>query len=178
MKNKDKLLSQELFHSDQKIQTKILKIRGKRVMIDADIAELYDVTTKRLNEQIKRNIERFPEDFMFQITVREKDEVVANCDHLEKLKYSSQCPYAFTEHGAIMVASVLNSSRAIEMSVYVVRAFVALREYLPMHRELDKKIRLLEQKISSHDDAIRSIVSAIRQLMNPPKTRKPRKIGF
>ena len=97
-------------------------------MLDADLAGLYGVTTKRLNEQVKRNRKRFPADFMFQLTSREKAEVVANCDHLTRLKFSPTNPFAFTEHGAVMVASVINSERAVEVSVYVVRAFVKLRE--------------------------------------------------
>ena len=111
------------------IQSSILLIRGQKVILDADLAELYDVPTKRLNEQVKRNIDRFPPDFMFQLNLKEKEEVVANCDHLSRLKYSPSLPYAFTEHGAIMAASVLNSPRAVEISVYIVRAFVRLRQF-------------------------------------------------
>jgi hypothetical protein len=109
----------------ERIERSIFLIRGQRVMLDADLAELYDVTTKRLNEQVKRNRGRFPADFMFQLTAKEKTEVVANCDHLSKLKFSPVLPNAFTEHGAIMVASVLNTPRAIQTSVLVVRAFVS-----------------------------------------------------
>ena len=147
-------------------------------MVDADIARLYGVTTKRLNEQVKRNSDRFPEDFMFQLSQNEKDEVVAKCDHLAKLKFSPTLPYVFTEHGAIMVASILNSQQAIEMSVYVVRAFVALRESLSMYKELDQKMKQLERKVGSHDETLRSLVSAIRQLMSPPDDKNKRKIGF
>ena len=114
--------------SRKQIEQTILLIRGHRVMLDTDLADLYGVTTKRLNEQVKRNRNRFPADFMFQLTSTEKAEVVANCDHLKKLKFSPVRPFVFTEHGAVMVASVLNSKRAIEVSIYVVRAFVALRE--------------------------------------------------
>jgi hypothetical protein len=99
------------------IESRILDLRGQKVIIDADLAELYGVTTKRLNEQIRRNIERFPEDFMFRISAEEKTEVVANCDHLKKLKFSPVLPNAFTEHGAIMAASGLNSQRAMDVSV-------------------------------------------------------------
>ena len=106
------------------IESRILHIRGLRVMIDADLAELYGVTTRRLNEQVKRNIKRFPPDFVFRLSSDEKAEVVAICDHLAGLKFSKTLPYAFTEHGAIMAANVLNSARAVEMSVFVVRAFV------------------------------------------------------
>jgi hypothetical protein len=127
--------------------------------------------------RVKRNRDRFPENFMFQLTAAEKTEVVAKCDHLAKLKYSPTHPYAFTEHGAIMLAAVLNTPRAIEVSVYVVRAFVRLREILTTHKALAHKLAELENKIESHDEAIRSLVSGIRQLMAYPE-RPPKKIGF
>src|ERR1700761_144944 len=104
---------------DEIILSKILIIRNKKVMIDRDLAELYGVTTKRLNEQVKRNIKRFPEDFMFQLNEVEKNGVVANCDHLKALKFSSVMPYAFTEHGAVMLASVLNSEIAVKVNVQI-----------------------------------------------------------
>ena len=159
------------------IEQRILLIRGQRVMLDADLAGLYGTTTKRLNEQVKRNRARFPEDFMFQLTTKEKAEVVANCDHLAKLKFSPVLPNAFTEHGAIMVASVLNTQRAIQVSVFVVRAFVKLREMLSTHKELAHKLALLERKLQNHDESIRSLVAAIRQLMTPPEPKR-RPIGF
>ena len=117
-----------------RIQQRILLIRGEKVIIDADLADAYGVTTKVLNQAIRRNADRFPSDFMFRLTKQEKLEVVTNCDHLQKLKYSPVNPYAFTEHGAIMVASVLNSPKAIEVSVFVVRAFVKLREMIAGHK--------------------------------------------
>jgi len=160
------------------IESRILIIRGHKVMLDADLAELYGVETKRLNEQVRRNIERFPEDFMFKLTANEKVEVVANCDHLDKLKYSPSLPYAFTEHGAIMAASVLNSPIAIEVSVHVVRAFVRLRELVAGHKELAQKLNQLERKVGAHDKAIAEIIIAIRQLMEPPEPKKKRPIGF
>ena len=161
------------------IEQRILLIRGQRVMLDADLAGLYGTTTKRLNEQVKRNRGRFPEDFMFQLTTKEKAEVVANCDHLAKLKFSPVLPNAFTEHGAIMVASVLNTQRAIQISVFVVRAFVKLREMLSTHKELAHKLAELERKLQNHDESIRSLVVAIRQLMRPPEPEPPKKrIGF
>lgn len=151
-------------------------------MIDADLAALYDVETKRLNQQVKRNIDRFPADFMFRITRRERDEVVANCDHLSRLKFASAMPYAFTEHGALMAASVLNTTRAVEVSVFVVRAFVQLRETLGAHKELAKRLDELESRIerkfSSHDQALAGILEAIRNLMTPPESAKKRRIGF
>lgn len=131
------------------IERKILVIRGERVMLDADLAVLYGVETKRLNEQVRRNKERFPEDFMFQLSPTEKMEVVANCDHLSKLKFSPNQPYAFTEHGAIMAASVLNTPLAVAVSVQVVRAFVKLREMISTHKDLAKKLESLEKKYDS-----------------------------
>jgi hypothetical protein len=161
----------------EQIQQSILLIRGQKVMLDADLAQLYGVSTKRLNEQVKRNRDRFPEDFMFQLSAEEKTEVVAKCDHLAKLKYSPTHPYAFTEHGAIMLAAVLNTPRAIEVSVFVVRAFVRLRQMLTTHKALAHKLAEIERKVETHDEAIRSLVSAIRQLMAPRESRE-KKIGF
>ena len=159
------------------IEQRILLIRGQRVMLDADLAALYGTTTKRLNEQVKRNLDRFPEDFMFQLTKKEKAEVVAICDHLANLKFSPVLPNAFTEHGAIMVASILNTKRAIQVSVFVVRAFVKLREMLATHKELAHKLTELERKLQNHDESIQSLVVAIRQLMAPREAKK-RPIGF
>jgi phage regulator Rha-like protein len=161
----------------ERIEQTILLIRGHKVMLDTDLAELYGVSTKVLNQAVKRNNDRFPKDFIFRLTKREKLEVVTNCDHLRKLKFSTAKPFAFTEHGAVMVASVLNSKRAVEMSIYVVRAFVELREMLGTHRALSKKLAELEQQVESHDSHIRSLFDAIRQLMEPPPS-KSRRIGF
>jgi hypothetical protein len=161
----------------ERIESHILLIRGQKVMLDSDLAGLYGVSTKRLNEQVKRNQDRFPADFMFKLTAREKAEVVANCDHLQKLKFYPGLPNAFTEHGAIMVASVLNTPRAIDVSVYVVRAFVKLREILGTHKELAGKLTELESRVEAHDEHLTELFEAIRQLMEPPP--KPRKrIGF
>lgn len=162
----------------EKIETRILTMRGQRVMLDADLAELYGVETKRLNEQVRRNSERFPEDFMFRLTAEEKAEVVANCDHLARLKFSPSLPYAFTEHGALMLGNVLRSDRAVEVSLMVVRAFVHLRELVSGHKELAQKLAQLERKIGAHDKAIAEIINAIRQLMAPEETKKKRPIGF
>lgn len=166
----------------QDITRAILVLRGHKVLLDAELASLYGVTTKRLNEQVKRNAERFPPDFMFQLTEQEKNEVVANCDHLQRLKFSPTMPFAFTEHGALMAASVLNTPRAVEVSLYVVRAFVALREALATHKELGKRLdeleARLERKLATHDQAITGILEAIRQLMAPPAPTKKRRIGF
>lgn len=158
----------------EQVERAILPIRNQKVILDTDLARLYGVTTKRLNEQVKRNSERFPGDFMFQLTDKEKARVVANCDHLARLKYSPVLPYAFTEHGAIMAAGVLNTSKAIEVSLYVVRAFVRIREYLATHKELARKLAALEKK---YDAQFKVVFDALRQLMTPPG--KPRRrIGF
>ena len=161
----------------ERIERTILLIRGQKVILDMDLARLYGVTTKRLNEQVKRNRKRFPADFMFRLTVEEKAEVVANCDHLTKLRFSPGLPQAFTEHGAVMLASVLNSELAIKASLYVVRAFVRLRAILATHKELDKKLAELERRVKSHDEHIQLLFEAIRHLM-APETLKPRRIGF
>ena len=161
-----------------KIENRILLIRGDKVIIDADLAEFYGVSTKRLNEQVKRNANRFPADFMFQLSSEEKAKVVANCDHLEKLKYSKALPYAFTEHGAIMAASVLNTPRAIEVSVFIVRAFIKLRQIIAGQKELQHKISQIERRLTDHDEQIIELVRAIKQLLNPDPPPKKRRIGF
>lgn len=153
----------------------ILLVRGQRVLLDADLARLYGAPTKALNQAVRRNIGRFPADFVFRLSKREKNEVVTNCDHLSHLRFSPTLPYAFTEHGAIMAASVLNSPRAVSMSVYVVRAFVRLRELLSSHRELVERVDELEAR---YDGQFKVVFDAIRRLMAPPDPGPKRKIGF
>jgi len=155
------------------IQQRILLIRGEKIIVDADLAEAYGVTTKALNQAIRRNQDRFPEDFMFQLTKEEKLEVVTNCDHLQKLKFSPVNPHVFTEHGTIMAASVLNSPKAVEVSVFVVRAFVQLRQVIAGHKELARKIGQLERKLAGHDEQILVMVEAIRQLSDPKLPPEP-----
>ena len=178
MKRGDRIMaSNKLMVSIARVEKTILLIRGQRVILDSDLAKLYGVTTKRLNEQIKRNRKRFPDDFVFQLTAEEKTKVVANCDHLTKLKFSKTLPYAFTEHGTIMAATVLNTQRAMETSIFVVRAFIRLREILATHKELARKLIELERRLQNHDGQIRTIFEAIHQLMTP--SEEPRKkIGF
>ncbi len=144
-------------------------------MIDADLAELYGVPTKALNQAVKRNLSRFPGDFLFRLSRREKEEVVTNCDHLARLRFSPGQPYCFTEHGAIMAANVLNSPRAEEMSVEVVRAFVRLREMIASHKALAKRLDELEGR---YDRQFKVVFDAIRELMTPGETSPKRKIGF
>jgi hypothetical protein len=157
------------------IEKKIYLIRGQKVMLDRDLAELYGVTTKRLNEQVKRNQKRFPDDFRFQLTKAEKDEVVAICDHLKTLKYSPNLPYAFTEHGALMLANVINSETAVQASVQVVRAFIKLRQEISSHKKLSRKLYSLEKK---YDKQFKVVFEAIRQLMATPKIKSKKIIGF
>lgn len=163
-------------HSE-KIEKSILIIRAFKVMVDSSLAELYGVSTKALNQAVKRNKHRFPSDFYFQLTQQEKEEVVTNCDHLRKLRFSATLPNVFTEHGALMLASVLNSKRAIAASIFVVRAFLRLREMLSAHKELTQKLMELEGKIQKHDHHIKALFDAIYQMMNPPISKK-RRIGF
>ena len=161
---------------EARINRGILVVRRQKVMLDLDLADIYGVKTKRLNEQVKRNISRFPSDFMFQLSDEEKREVVAICDHLSRIRFSTTNPYAFTEHGAIMLASILNTPIAIQTSVLIVRAFVKLREILSTHSELAKKLTELEAK---YDKQFKVVFQALRSLMNNEdlKTERPR-IGY
>ncbi len=159
------------------VDARVIVIRGRQVILDTTLAQVYGVPTKALNQAVRRNIGRFPEDFRFQVTRGELAEVVTNCDHLSRLRFSAVPPWAFTEHGAIMAASVLNSSRAIEMSVFVVRAFVRLRDVARTNAEIAKHLALLERRVTAHDGALKEVFSAIRGLLQP--ARLPRKqIGF
>jgi hypothetical protein len=171
-----------------RIESRILIVRGQRVIVDADLARLYGVPTKRLNEQVKRNLERFPSDFMFRLSVAERAEVVADCDHLQALKYSKALPLVFTEHGAIQAANVLASPRAVEMGIYVVRAFVRLKQASTSHAELARRLAELEERTANlelgHDSLsrtarleIQQLFDAVRALMAPPDPPK-RPIGF
>lgn len=162
----------------EQIQSRILLIRGHKVMLDSDLAELYRVTTKRLNEQVKRNRERFPADFMFQLSAEEAVALRSQFATSNRRRGGRRyLPFAFTEHGAVMLATVLNSPVAVQASIQVVRAFVKLREMLSTHRELAKKLADLEKRIEGHDEEITALFDAIRELMEPPD--KPNKrIGF
>lgn len=159
----------------------ILLLRGQRIILDAELAALYGVTPKRLNEQVKRNAARFPKDFLFRLTAEEvgvlRSQIATSKTPPKDGRGGTRYrPLAFTEHGAIMAATVLNSPRAVEMSLYVVRAFVQLRELLASNAELARKLNELERKLKGHDEAITAILSAIWELMNPAPKR--RGIGF
>ena len=159
------------------IASRIHTIRGQRVLIDADLALLYGVPAKRFNEQVRRNLRRFPPDFMFQL---ENQEFAILRSQFATSSWGGRRypPFVFTEHGAIMAASILNSSRAIEVSVYVVRAFVQMREALVAHKEIGKRLDELERKVGTHDRAVGQILEAIRQLTLPPGAPQRRRIGF
>jgi hypothetical protein len=165
------------------ITQSILVLRGHRVLLDAKLATLYGVSTKRFNEQVRRNRERFPGDFMFQLTDEERAGLRSQIATLKggRGEHRKYLPYAFTEHGAIMAATILNSPRAVDMSVYVVRAFVKLRALLSSNRELARRFAQLEtrldKKLTEHDQQIAAILSAIRQLMHPPAPKR-HGIGF
>jgi len=163
------------------IQGRILIVRGYKVLLDNDLAALYGVETRRLNEQVRRNRERFPDDFLIELTSEEFDDLKSQIA-TSRWGGRRKRPFAFTEHGAIMAASVLNAPRAIEMSVYVVRAFVRLREVMAGSSQLKQKLDALEQhveeRLTTHDQAIIGILNAIRELMTPPPETKKRPIGF
>jgi hypothetical protein len=161
--------------STQVITSKILFIRGKKVMLDSDLALLYGVRTKRLNEQVKRNNKRFPEDFMFQLTIKEKGEVVAICDHLKFLKFSPHLPLAFTEQGVAMLSGVLNSDRAIAVNLQIMRAFTQLRRMLLTNVDLRRKIEEMEKK---YDDRFAIVFQVIKQLLEPLPAKEKPPIGF
>jgi ORF6N domain len=160
------------------VESRILFLRHQRVILDADIAELYGVPVRVLNQQIKRNQERFPGDFVFQLTPKEhhflRSQFVISKKGRGGRRYT---PYAFTEHGAIMAATVLNSERAVQMSVFVVRAFVRLREMLATNRRLAVKIFELENRLDTHDSVIVKLLQTIKELMTPRAPRRVR-IGF
>lgn len=164
--------------SDPPLGTLILTIRSQKVLLDADLAAIYGVPTKALNQAVKRNADRFPNDFLFQLTDEEKQEVVTNCDHLARLKFSKTRPYAFTEHGALMAANVLNSPEAVKMSVYVVRAFIKQRELLMAQSDVLKKLTQMDAKLLKQDDALRLIWRELQPLLSPPPSPPKRQIGF
>jgi hypothetical protein len=163
------------------IAARIIEIRGKKVMLDSDFALLYGVQTKRLNEQVKRNKKRFPEDFMFQLTIKEKQEVVAICDHLEYLRFSPYLPLVFTEQGVAMLSGVLNSDRAVSVNIQIMRAFIQLRRMILTNVALRRKINEMEKK---YDKQFAIVFQAIKQLLEAPKLpfetplEKKKKIGF
>jgi hypothetical protein len=170
------------------IAQRIRLIRGQRVILDTDLAAFYGETTKRFNQQVRRNLARFPSGFMFQLDADEAQslrlqfatlEIANKDDKPGRGRYSKYLPMAFTEHGAIMASMVLSSPRATELSIYVVQAFVELRSMLATNRELSNKLHLLERKVTKHDQAISELIDSMRQLLAAPLPEpKKRSIGF
>lgn len=162
----------------RRIEDLIFLVRGQRVMLDSDLAKVYGVSTMRLNEQLRRNIKRFPADFAFQLTAEEFKNLISQIAISSSHGGRRKCPWVFTEHGALMLASVLNGAVAIEASVRVVRAFVLMRAELAAHKELSGKLAELEQRVGDHDEAIEALFEAIRQLLEPSAEEKKKEIGF
>ena len=156
----------------------ILLLRGIPVLIDADLARLYEVSTRVLNQAVRRNPDRFPKDFHFQLTAKEKLEVITNCDHLKRLKFSKALPHAFTEHGALMAANVLNSPAAVKMSVFVIRSFVKQRKTLAINQNVLRRLAEMDKKLLLHDVAMSDIYKKLRPLLQPPPIKTRRIIGF
>ena len=161
----------------ERIESKIFVIRGQKVMLDRDLAELYGVETKYLNRQVKRNPARFPQEYMFQLTPKEKAEVVTNWHHLRELKFSHQLPFAFTEHGVAMLSAVLNSERAIRVSIHIINTFMRLRQMMFNHKMIEHKLIRLADKVDKHDIEIQLILRTIRKMLTVEQKPK-KKIGF
>ncbi|WP_227873871.1 ORF6N domain-containing protein [Flavobacterium nackdongense] len=172
-------MGKELVVTEEFIMSKILLIRNQKVMVDSDLATLYSVSTKQLNQQVKRNIKRFPTNFMFQLTAIEKEQLVANCDHLNKLKFSSTLPYVFTEHGTMMLGNVLSSDRAIEFSIKIVEAFIKMREFLTNNLSVKLEIEEIKKKLNNHDKNIELVFSYLDEMMEKNENKVERnKIGY
>ncbi len=161
----------------EKITSKIYFLRNEKVLLDRDLADLYGVETKVLKQAVRRNIKRFPDDFMFVLTKEEKQSLRSQNVTLKRGQHSKYLPFAFTEQGVAMLSSVLNSDRAIDVNIAIMRAFVQLRRLMASHDELANKLAELERHLKGHDDQIQAIFEAIKQLMAPPETKK-KKIGF
>ncbi len=162
------------------VESKILTLRGQRVILDSDLAALYDIPTFRFNETVKRNRGRFPDDFAFQVTREEFTSLISQNAISKRPGRGGhrKLPWVFTEHGAVMAANVLNSPKAVKMSVFVVRAFMKMREHLLSRAELEARLAQIENVLLSHDDKIRELYRQIRPLLLPPPEPPPKKIGF
>lgn len=162
----------------ESITDRIFEIRNQKVMVDRDLATLYNVATKALNQAVKRNLARFPEDFMFKLTKNERNELVTNCDRLSKLKYSSVMPNVFTESGVAMLASVLNSEQAALINVQIIRAFVHLRQMLLENDALRYAVEGLERRVTKNERSIQVAINTLQQLISSPEPKKKKKMGF
>lgn len=161
------------------IENRILILRGQKVMLDRDLAQLYEVETKRLNEAVKRNIERFPDNFMFKLNDNELKELVANCDRFKTLKHSASLPYAFTEYGVAMLSSVLNSKKAIAINIQIIQTFIKVKEFALSHNDFSQRISELEKYFinyaNDNNEQIQKINETLNYLID---ITKPNKIGF
>jgi hypothetical protein len=178
MRRSKNLTTSDLALSIQFVERRIYLIRGHKVMIDEDLAELYGVPTKRLNEQVTRNRKRFPEDFMFQLTKEESD-ILRSQFATSRSTHGGRrsLPYVFTEHGVAMLSSVLNSERAIEVNITIIRAFIGLRQLLESNEELNRKFAAVLRKLSTHDKYFRVVFNELKRMTDrPPRPRK--RIGF
>ncbi len=184
MSSKKKRNGGDTFATTKSIENKIFLIRGQKVILDSDLAELYDVPTKRLNEQVKRNKARFPGDFVFRLNTDEALELVKSGLMRSQIATASKrnvryLPYAFTEHGALMSANILNSEQAVRMSVYVVRAFIRLREIFVTNQILEKRLSEIEKILLGHNASLRDLYEKIKPLLVPPPSEKTKhRIGF
>ena len=162
---------------DELVMNKIYLIRGQKVMLDKDLAELYDIKPIRLREQVKRNNSRFPENFMFQLSEKEVNTMVSQNAIPSRKHLGGYLPYAFTEHGVLMLANVLRSERAIQVSIRIIEIFVKIRETLLAHKDILLQLEKIEKKLAGHDEDITLIFGYLKQLLNPPQPPR-RKIGF
>ena len=162
---------------DEIVINKIYLIRGQKVMLDRDLAELYNVRSIRLREQVKRNMTRFPKNFMFQLTETEVADMVSQNAIPSKQHLGGHLPYAFTEHGILMLANILKSERAIHVSIHIIEIFVKMREMLLTHKDILLQLEKVEKKLTNHDEDIALIFQYLKQLLNPPQPPR-RKIGF
>jgi len=170
-------MNKEVILSDKEIENKIYLVRGQKVMLDNDLAELYEVDTKRLNEQVKRNIDRFPKDFMFQLNEKEVDILRSQIATSSSWGGRRTLPYVFTEHGVLMLSSVLNSPRAVQVNIRIMRIYVKIRELISLNKDILFKLEKIEKNISRHDEEIQLVFKYLKQLLNNPDPPR-KKIGY
>lgn len=171
-------MSEDAAKSIARIEEAIFRIRGQKVMLDRDLAALYGVETKALNKAVRRNLDRFPPDFMLQLTQEEASSLRFHFGTLKRGQHFKYLPFAFTEQGVAMLSGILRSKQAVQVNLAIMRAFVRLRETLSLHKELASKLADMEKRIEGHDTAIQSLFEAIRQLMSPPPVPPKPEIGF
>lgn len=169
--------SKSIVVADEVVMNKIYYIRKQKVMLDRDLAELYGIKPIRLREQVKRNADRFPQNFMFQLTAKEVETMVSHFAIPSKQHLGGYLPYAFTEHGVLMLANVLRSERAIQVSIRIIEIFVKMREMLSAHKDILLKLEQIERKVTGHDQDIHLIFKYLKQLINPAQEPRPR-IGY